>query len=235
LMKKVEQSILMPAIIEKRVIPNGVDLRIFNPADQQEVRRELGLPLDTPILMFAAYGVRHNRWKDFQTLQQAVGLVAKRMGSQPLLFLAIGQESPAERIGNAEIRFLPFEPDPAKMARYYQAADLYIHAAHVDTFPITVLEALACGRPVVASAVGGIPEQVDEGRTGFLVRAGDQQAMAGRVEQLLRDPHRRNDMGQQAAEAARLRFDLEQQVRAYLDWYESVLHPLGHLHASPIT
>jgi len=233
LMKKVENSILAPAIIEKRVIPNGVDLRTFRPADQQTVRQELGLPIGTPILMFAAYGVRHNRWKDFETLHQAVIRVAKRMAGQPLLFLAIGQESPSEQIGNAEIRFLPYEPDPVKMAKYYQAADLYIHAARADTFPTTVLEALACGRPVVASAVGGIPEQVDEGQTGFLIEAGDQQSMATRVEQLLRDTPRRTAMGRRAAEVARLRFDLESQVSAYLDWYESILHPTGRLHPLP--
>jgi glycosyltransferase involved in cell wall biosynthesis len=235
LMRKVEQSILAPAIIEKRVIPNGVDLRTFRPADQRKVRQELGLPIDTSILMFAAYGVRHNRWKDFQTLHQAVIKVAKQMAGHPLLFLAIGQESPPEKIGNAEIRFLPFEPDPTKMAKYYQAADLYIHAARADTFPTTVLEALACGRPVVASAVGGIPEQVDEGQTGFLIEAGDQQSMAGRVEQLLRDTSRRAAMGRCAAMAARSRFDLEHQVNAYLEWYESILHPAGRLQTLPTT
>jgi len=229
LMKKVEQSILMPAIIEKRVIPNGVDLHTFKPADQRSIRQELGLPLDIPILMFAAYGIRNNKWKDFETLQQAVSTVAKRMAGQPLLFLAIGQDSPSEQIGNAEIRFLPFEPDPVKMAKYYQAADLYIHAARADTFPTTVLEALACGRPVVASAVGGIPEQVEEGQTGFLVEVGDQQAMAERVQQLLRDTNRRSHMGQCAADTARLHFDLERQVNAYLEWYESILHPTQHL------
>jgi hypothetical protein len=57
--------------------------------------------------------------------------------------------------------------------------------------------------------------------------------MAGRVEQLLRQPHRRIDMGRRAAETARLRFDLEHQVNAYLDWYESILHPSGRLHTSP--
>jgi glycosyltransferase involved in cell wall biosynthesis len=235
LMKKVEQSILMPAIIEKRVIPNGVDLRTFMPADQRPIRQELGLPIDTPILMFAAYGVRHNRWKDFETLHQAVIRVAERMDGQPLLFLAIGQELPSEHIGNAEIRFLPFEPNPAKMAKYYQAADLYIHAARADTFPTTVLEALACGRPVIASAVGGILEQVEEGQTGFLVEVGDQQAMAGRVEQLLRDTSRRAYMGRCAAETARNRFDLERQVNAYLEWYESILHRAGHLQALSLT
>jgi glycosyltransferase involved in cell wall biosynthesis len=229
LMEKVDRSILLPSIIEKRVIPNGVDLHTFKPADQLLVRRELGLPTDTPILMFAAYGVRHNRWKDFETLHQAVITVAERMAGQPLLFLAIGQELPSEHIGNAEIRFLPFETNPAKMAKYYQAADIYIHAARADTFPTTVLEALACGRPVIASAVGGILEQVEEGQTGFLVAVGDQQAMARRVEQLLRDNRRRAQMGQCAAETARNLFDLERQVNAYLEWYESILHPTGRL------
>ena len=153
------------------------------------------------------------------------------MAGQPLLFLAIGQELPSEHIGNAEIRYLPFEPNPAKMAKYYQAADLYIHAARADTFPTTILEALACGRPVIASAVGGILEQVEEGQTGFLVEVGDQQAMAGRVEQLLRDTSRRSRMGRCAAETARNRFDLERQVNAYLEWYESILHRAGHLQA----
>ncbi len=137
----------------------------FRPADQRRIRQELGLPTDTPILMFAAYGVHaHNRWKDFETLHQAVVTVAQRMAGQPLLFLAIGQELPSEHIGNAEIRFLRFETNPANVAKYYQAADLYIHAARADTFPTTVLEALASGRPVIASAVGGILEQVEEGR-----------------------------------------------------------------------
>ncbi len=233
LMKKVEQSILAPAILEKRVIPNGVDLCTFRPADQRKFRQELGLPIETPILLFAAYGVRHNQWKDFETLRQAVSMLAERTTAQPLLFLAIGQESPSERIGNAEIRFLPFETDPAKMAKYYQAADLYIHAARADTFPTTVLEALACGRPVVASAVGGIPEQVEDGQTGFLVEPGNHKAMAGRVEELLRDSRRRSDMSRRAAETARERFDLECQVKTYLDWYGSILKPVSRLQVLP--
>ena len=61
---------------------------------------------------------------------------------------------------------------------YYQAADIYIHAAKADTFPNVVLEALACGLPVVATAVGGIPEQIDHERTGFLVPPGDAAGMA---------------------------------------------------------
>ena len=95
-----------------------------------------------------------------------------------------------------------------------------------------MLEALACGRPVVASAVGGIPEQVEHGKTGFLVPGGDQQAMAQHVEQLLCNRSRWSEMGHHAAEAARSRFNLERQVNAYLEWYESILNPVSRSQAS---
>jgi len=98
-----------------------------------------------------------------------------------------GEASPPEQIGGVAIRFVPYLKDPKIVARYYQAADLYLHPARADTFPTTVLEALARGTPVVASAVGGIPEQDIEGRTGFLVPVGDAQALARRVLDLLGD------------------------------------------------
>jgi glycosyltransferase involved in cell wall biosynthesis len=110
------------------------------------------------------------------------------------------------------------------VARYYQAADVYVHAARADTFPNTVLEAQACGTPVVATAVGGIPEQVEDGRSGYLVSAGDAPALAERLTQLLSDTELRGRMGIQAAEAARRRFDLSRQADAYLDWYRMLVH-----------
>ncbi len=112
---------------------------------------------------------------------------------------------------------------PKQIARYYQAADLYLHPARADTFPNTVLEALTCGTPVVASAVGGIPEQVVEGRTGFLVPVGDARAMAERVLALLADEGLRLQMGRQAAEGAARRFGVERVVGEYLAFYEEMM------------
>jgi len=78
-----------------------------------------------------------------------------------LLENAVTIPSPAtERIGQAEVKFVPYQSSPEDVAKYYQIADVYVHAARADTFPNTVLEALACGAPVVATAVGGIPEQI---------------------------------------------------------------------------
>jgi len=223
LIQKVEQSILAPAVIESRVVPNGVDLSIFHPADRQAVRAALGLPQEAKMLLFTANGIRRNIWKDYRTMRTAVATVAERLHDQSLVFLALGEDAPSEQIGQAEIHFIPYQKDQSVVARYYQAADLYIHAARADTFPNTVLEALACGTLVVATAVGGIPEQIDDGVTGFLTPPGDAEAMATRVQQLLVDEALRSGFSANAAKTARQRFDLEHQADTYLAWYNEIV------------
>ncbi|HDM79293.1 MAG TPA: glycosyltransferase [Deltaproteobacteria bacterium] len=222
LMRKVEQSILASAIEEARVISNGVDIKVFRPADKRAARAALDIPQDAKVLLFVANGIRPNMWKDYQTMRAAVALVAERYTGD-LIFIALGEEGPPEYIGQAEIRFVPYQRDSAIVAQYYQAADLYVHAAKVDTFPNTVLEALACGTPVVATAVGGIPEQIEDGVTGFLVPPGDPQAMADRILKLLTDQELRRRIAHRAAEVARERFDLDRQVKDYISWYDEIL------------
>jgi glycosyltransferase involved in cell wall biosynthesis len=224
LMQKVEQSMLITGVIEARVIPNGVDISIFHPADKGTVRATLDIPQNAKVLLFAATAVRKNMWKDYQTVRMAVALAAEHLDGHEVLFIALGEDAPAERTGQAEVRFVPYQNNPEDIARYYQAADVYAHAARADTFPNTVLEALACGTPVVATAVGGIPEQIDEGRTGFLVPAGDAEAMANRLVQLLSDNELRQRMGIQAADAAWRRFDLHRRADTYLEWYEQLVN-----------
>lgn len=118
---------------------------------------------------------------------------------------------------------MPFNPNLAAFAQCLQASDVYVHPARADTFPNSVIEALACGTPVVASAVGGIPEQIEDARTGFLVAPGDPRDMAERVDLLLRDGGLRRRMGAAAAEIARRRFDLRQQAAVNLAWYKYIL------------
>lgn len=223
LMQKVEQSMLMSGVKEARVIPNGVDLSLFHPGEKGRARTELGIFHDSLIILFIANAVQRNIWKDYATLKTAVELTAARMKGQEVLFLALGESGPSERIGAAQLRLVSYERDPERVARYYQAADVYVHAARADTFPNTILEAVACGTPVVATAVGGIPEQIEDGRTGFLVPAGSAQSLSDRLTQLLSDTDLRKRMGEFAAETARHRFDLQQQADAYLGWYKELV------------
>lgn len=219
LMQKVEKSIIAPAVVGARVIPNGVDLSVFHPASRSAARSRLGIPQQAQVLLAVGVTFRESQWKDFGTLKTAVMQLSQSPVRQNLLLIVLGEAAPPERWGGAEIRFIPFQTDRAEMARYYQAADIYVHAARADTFPTAVLEAMACGAVVVGTAVGGIPEQIEDGRTGFLTPPGDPAALAARIEQILRDPALKSAMEQYAVQQAHQNYDLNQQVESYLDWY----------------
>jgi glycosyltransferase involved in cell wall biosynthesis len=228
LMRKVEQSMLMPGIVERRVIPYGIDLAVFQPpTNRAQVRGRLGLPENAKLLLSAATNIKHNRWKDYETMRSALELISSRLQDE-IIFLALGHEAPEERIGNIRIKFIPFQTDPQVVAAYYQAADIYLHAARVDTFPNTVLEALACGTPVIATQVGGIPEQVKslpsaDAATGILVPPRDAAQMADGIELLLTQEELRHKLAINAAKDARTRFDLNREVSSYLEWYQTIL------------
>jgi glycosyltransferase involved in cell wall biosynthesis len=248
-MDKVRQSILAPAVIEGRVIPNGVDLSVFRPLDREEVRKVIGISYDAKVLLCSASGIRKSIWKDYRTMEAAVALVAERLSGHEVLFIALGEEAPAEQIGQVQIRFVRYQKNPEVLANYYGAADLYIHAAKADTFPNTILEALACGTPVVATAVGGITEQVKsmeqvgvnldcatyslEEATGCLVPPGDAEAMGAAILALLTNGGLRKRLAENAAEDARSRFDLERQAEDYLEWYRTISSERSMLHESP--
>jgi len=209
-MDMVERSILAPAVVRRVVIPNGVDLDRFAPGDRAQARRALDVAPDVSLLVFAAQGGRTNEFKDFPTLRAALARL-----ESPVVAVALGDPTAdEERVGQATLRAVGCV-SPEDVARWLRAADLYVHPSRADTFPSGVLEALACGTPVVASRVGGIQEQVHN-ETGILVEPGDPAALAAAIESLLADPSRRQRMSAAAAEDARVRFSVDCQIDAYL-------------------
>lgn len=221
LMNKLNQSMVKNGMIKSRVIPNGVDLSIFNLGEKSVAREELKVPLDKKILLFAANSVQKDQWKDYQTLRTSLMDIGKRRAD--VYCIALGGRVRSEFINNIKIHFIPYQRNPEILVRYYRAADIYIHPARADTFPNMVLEAMACGTPVVASAIGGIPEQVVDGRTGFLVPVGNASEMAGRINELLDDDKSRLRMGQEAAKDVKRRFGREKMVQEYLTFYNMIL------------
>ncbi|HRA86829.1 MAG TPA: glycosyltransferase [Planctomycetaceae bacterium] len=235
LMNRVEQSMLWPGIVSAEVIHNGVDLDIFRPMSKVECRRQLGIPDDVKVLMFAANGIRANPFKDFATLRAALAEIG-RNGSSRILALAIGDTPETEQIGSVELRFVRFQDSPETMAQYYNASDVYVHVARVDTFPNSVLEAMACGLPVVASAVGGIPEQVislegfgatggasKEVATGILVQPEMPDLLSAAVTRLLGDTQLRATLSRNTRVFAVKHFGLERQANRYLNYYRRIL------------
>lgn len=231
LLAEAERSMLAAGMVEGRVIPNGIDTDLFRPIERKEARKAMNLPQDRHIVLGAANRIRSNRFKDWATLRQAMNILAERAPNLPSLFIALGEDAPEERVGPIEIRFVPFQPDSSQVARYFQAADLYLHAARSENFPTTVLEALACATPVIATAVGGIPEQirdlsdpaVGEAATGVLVPPADAEAMAHWIVTLLEDTQLRIRLGERARADAEARFSFDRMVSAYLDYYQDAL------------
>lgn len=221
-MNRALKSSVNEAIIDWKVIPNGIDLSMFQPGPKSVARQELGLPPNAWISLFVGFTTRSNRFKDYETIESAITQASAHSGS-PHYLVCVGEAGKEKRYGSVVIRFMAYEPDRIKLARYYQSADVYLQASHADNFPTTVLEAMGCGTPVVATHVGGIPEQIEDGVTGFLVPAQDSAAMAERVTRLQENEPLRKAMGVKASEGATNYFSLECMVDKYLDWSQEIL------------
>ena len=107
------------------------------------------------------------------------------------------------------------------------AADLFVLSSRSEGLPLSILEAMAAGLPVVASDVGGVPELVVDGETGLLVPPGDPHALAAAIDRLLDDPDLRRRLGAAGRLRVSEQFDLESTQRAHLDLYRTLLADAG--------
>ena len=204
------------------VIGSGVDLEAFAPApDRRAVRRELGLPEDAPLAGIVA-ALRPE--KNHRLFVEAVALVHARLPAARFLVVGDGPERAAiearvaERGLGSVVSFLGARRD---IPRLWRALDVAVLSSHpvVETLPVTLLEAHACGVPAVSTDVGSVRDIVQEGETGFLVAAGDGAGLADRLVRLLSDPGLRARMGTAARERAERLFDLDAMVRSYEDLF----------------
>jgi len=124
----------------------------------------------------------------------------------------------AARLGIGDcVEFVAPRPGPFG---YYGSLDLYLNTSVHEGLPLSVVEAMACGKPVIAAAVGGIPEIVVHGEHGFLVEGRDPGRFAERCLTLMRDNRLRRLMGDDAASAARSRLSAEAMAQAYRRLYD---------------
>jgi alpha-1,6-mannosyltransferase len=148
--------------------PLGVDTETFSPARRgRDLRAELELPARTRIMVFAG---RFSKEKNIPVLEQAFA----RLGSDHHLLLIGGGES--RRDGN--VTRVPYCRDNETLATWFAAADAFVHAGSHETFGLVLLEAMACGRPVVAMRAGAVPELVPEA-AGMLATPHEDVEVAG--------------------------------------------------------
>lgn len=211
-----------------RVIHNSVDLGRFDSLpSRDEARSALGLPTEGPVITAVASLTPQKGHSD---LLEAVAKV--RTDFPNLLLLLVGRgplrdalEDMARRLGLAEnVHFLGARKDvPAILA----ASDVAVLSSHWEGLSLALAEAGAAGLPVVATEVDGIPEIVQHGVTGLLVPPRRPQLLAEALHALLRDPSRRQQMGEAARRWVAERFSVERMVRETESLYVELLGKAG--------
>jgi glycosyltransferase involved in cell wall biosynthesis len=202
-------------------IPNGIDLNHFRHI--LDGRVSFGLPVDRPIVLFAAWNPS-NRVIDCRKglPDLAAAFVTHVIPVMPKAMLVVAGESFAPNHPNVvPVGLISYD----RLPQLFSAVDVFVTATLADNLPYTVLEAMGCATPVVATNVGGIPEQVVDGETGFLVPPSQPAALGAAILEILSNPSRARLMGRNARHRAKEIYSME----SFVDAYEALFQKMGGL------
>jgi starch synthase len=195
------------------VVPNGIDLDLFDRSEGIDVVERFGLPRRGHALTVLFTG-RLERRKGVHLLP---GICADVLAAHPQVHVVLAGADPdgafastirprvdqvgaADRIHHLSARSLP------EVRALVKHADIHLHPSMWDNAPYSCIEAMAAGRPIVSSGVGGLPELVDHRRTGLVARAGDEGSFVDAIGELVEDPALRERLGQAARRAVEDRY-----------------------------
>jgi UDP-glucose:(heptosyl)LPS alpha-1,3-glucosyltransferase len=197
------------------VVPNGVDLSLFSPASRlalrDATRQKLGYSPDDILLLLIGNDWRN---KGLPTLLEAIS----RLNHPSLRLCVVGSDAPAAFLSQVQSLHLSdrvkFFAESSEILAFYAAADIHAAPSLEDSFNLPVLEAMACGLPVLVSRLAGISEYIVDGVDGiFLQDPGDPSALAGSLSLLLQHPELRRSLGENAARKAQ-QFSWDRQADA---------------------
>jgi histidinol-phosphate phosphatase family protein len=219
-----------------RIISCGFDPEEFGPSDKEQARAELGLPLEERIVLQLGRMVPR---KGVDNVIRAIARLrhAHNM-SAPLLVVGGESRTPdpavtpeigrlrdiAESEGVTDLVTFTGSRERTELRAYYNAADVFVTTPWYEPFGITPVESMACGTPVIGSAVGGIKTTVRDGVTGYLVPPKDPAALADRLAHLFRRPALLREFGRQGVHRARTLYTWQRVSTAIEALYASIAH-----------
>jgi glycosyltransferase involved in cell wall biosynthesis len=155
------------------VIPNAIDVACFKPGNQAAARARFGLPQNPRLVLFGAVDGANNPRKGPHLLRAALEHVRDRM-RQPVELIVLGQNGPGPEGGFAlPTHYVGSLSEDAALVDLYAATDVVALPSVEDNLPNIAMEALSCGRPCVGFKVGGMPDLIEQDRSGYLARAHD--------------------------------------------------------------
>jgi glycosyltransferase involved in cell wall biosynthesis len=214
-----------------RVIRSGVDTERFRPGDRRQARSLLGVEAYTPLVLFV--GNLEPR-KQLQVLLHAMVQVRRAVADAQLAIVGSGASAGLDD-QTRRLQHLACEldlecavhftgaVDADTLGRWYAAADVFALPSSSEAQGIVALEAMACGLPVVASAVGGLLGTIDDGHDGYLVPPGDANALADRLVSVLTNRPAQLTLGREARRKVEQEFSWSSRVAATIEVYREVL------------
>ena len=212
----VSQSIL--SHVPCTLIYNGIDTHIYKPYNKQEVRAKLGLPQGKNIILFSADLGITNPFKGGEYITQ---IIEKYQNNQDILFVNIGGGTTIEK--SDHIWHVPYVLNQKEMAEWYSAADVYVYPSLADNCPLVVLEAMACGLPIVTFNTGGIPELVIHNETGYVAQYKDFNDFCVGFKLLYNNVELRKSMAEKSIIRVQEYFTIEMMNDQYHDLYQRLI------------
>ncbi len=220
----IRRMIVSDGVPEGRAVTvlEGIDLGRVASAEAAPLHEELWLPHGAPIVGNVAALVPH---KGQRHLVDAAALVVREVPDARFVIAGEGELRPAleqqiKHLGlQKHVMLAGFRPD---ILALHKAFDLFVMSSVTEGLGTSLLDAMACGKPIVATTAGGIPEVVLDGETGLLVPPRDHHAMADAIVRLLKDEGMRERMGTAALSLAHAKFSAERMVTETLQAYEDV-------------
>jgi glycosyltransferase involved in cell wall biosynthesis len=215
---RAKESAIVEASGGVRVIPPGIDTTVFKPQDKAICRKELGLPADAFIIVTGGASL-NDRNKNMQWLFDQLSQLPHVEG---VIVLAFGEGSvPVPHCLN--VRFTSGIQNRSDLVRLLGAADVFVSASLMESYGLTLVEAMACGTPVVAFRVGGIPEAAPNGRAAMLCAPEDGTALIEAIMKLRDSEQLRQSFGNAGHEIARTRNDPRILAQEFIRVYQECL------------
>lgn len=207
----------------QKVIYNGVDVNLFNPKNSGEgAKHDLGL--DGKKIVLTVCRLMEQKGVDY--LLEAIPAVTRsEKGKAHFVVLGRGPrlehlQKKAKELGvESSVSFLTERLSERDLAALYAACDCFVLPSLWEPFGMVLVEAMASGKPVVGSDIGGIPEIIDHGKSGFLVAPRNPKALADRISFLLENPKSARKMGAVARKIVTKKFTWDETARGYKKFY----------------
>jgi Glycosyltransferase len=207
------------------VIPNSLDMEIYSPVNKDVAKAKLGINPQTKVILFGADNIAEER-KGFALLLETMIHLKKEKYIQDLLgddkFLILNFGSNNENLNemNLPYRSLGYITDERELSLIYSASDVVVLPSLEDNLPNIMIEAMACGTPVVGFEVGGLKDAVVENITGYLCELKDTRALALNVMKVLKN----KSMSEKCVDFSRKKYLQDIQARAYRELYIDILN-----------